>query len=208
MKFKKFKKSHRLIKNELETFSQLRCKILVSTNKDTQWSSPIDCLVDTGCDITTFPKQLLDDLQINYEITGELPIVMADGTESIGQLISLRIRILTNDSINKDVLVDVPCILNEGATEPLLGLSVLQHYDYIVIGGELKILRQNESFQELDDVPFKVSTIKIAPSNIVPPDNFPKTLTYPKPLSPPGSVSPRKGAFLPQLKPTGAKMPK
>ena len=208
MKFKRFKVIGQFTKSQMDEITRLSCEILIATDKTPKWSSKIRTTVDTGADFCVFPKHLIDKEDLEYEIIDDIPLIMADGSISIGQLVNFKIRVLTTEPINRDVLVDVPCVLSDTADECLLGLSLLRFYTYIVNDNELRIIRQNELFQKLEDVPFKTTTLKISSSNIVPPAKQPKVLLYPKPLSPPAATKPRPGAFLPPLKPTGVNKPR
>lgn len=208
MKFKRFKVLGQFTKSQIDEIKRLSCEILIASDKTPTWSNKIKTTVDTGADYCVFPKKLIDNEGLEYEVIDDIPLTMADGSTSIGQLVNFKIRVLTAEPINRDVLVDVPCVLSDTADECLLGLSLLRFYTYIANDNELRIIRQNELFQKLEDVPFETTTLKISSSNIIPPPKQPSALTYPKPLSPPAATKPRKGAFLPPLKPKGRNMPK
>ena len=215
MQFKKFRPNRVLQKNQdTESVQRLKCQLLVAPTGSFKWNGPISFTVDTGADVLTIPRKLLPALGLaSAEVVDTQNAILADGTVIETEVISCNLRFVTNDSANRDVLVDVPCSIVEDGEEPLLGLSVLSFYDYAVISGRLILFGLNtDAWDELPDAntfnSYRLGSVATPPSNVVPPMKQPKAPEPLKPLEPPSSTKPRAGAFIPPAKPIKPVPPK
>jgi predicted aspartyl protease len=215
MRFKKFKPTMLLNKSEgASSANRLKSRLLIAPSGNFQWRGSVTFTVDTGADTVTIPRKFLHTLGLDdVEATDQIEIELADGSITVADVIMCNLRLLTNDSANKDVLIDVECVIVDEGEEPLLGLSVLSLYDYVVVSGQLILLRQNSDlWQGLPEAtPFemyKVGSGRNPPTNLVPPMKIPKQPKLPKPLNPPASTKPRAGGFLPPQPPTKPYKPK
>lgn len=208
MRFKKYTNMKSQIKkSDAERVHRLKCKLLMAPKGSFKWAASLDFTVDTGSDMPVIPRKLLAKLGLEgCKVIDIIETEMADGSVSNGDLISCNMRLLTNDSCDRDTLVDVQCLIVEDGDEPLLGISILNLYDYIVISGKLILLRQNQgAWAELQDAnifkSYQIGLSQNSSQKPILPWELPEVPTAPPLPIPPGSVPAKPGAFLPPIPP-------
>lgn len=145
MKTKSFIKNTALVKSDLEQLNVkiITCNGLIANQGTCMWVSPIRFQFDTGADTLVIPRKILIERGIDLSNAVEGVNETPDGRRFKITMIKLNFRLVTNDSSQRDVLTDIPCVVADDVEVCHVGLSVLNFYDYCILNNELFILRQN-----------------------------------------------------------------
>jgi hypothetical protein len=211
---KKFHKLTKLRKSDPSVLEGrvLKCNIRLAESGTCRWATQITAIVDTGNQFAlALPRNLIAALGFRLPVLGKDTMITASEEEVPVTIVAIDVQLVCDRC--PFAVTRVPVAVLPEDSDPLIGLPLMDLFDYAVIGGRLTIFGPHvDALDHLEDwQPSERTTLVRSPGgcklvkegNVDPTDN--KAKLPKRPPYPGMNITPLKDAFGIPAKPQGPK---